>query len=114
MRDYIPKHSRYRMPKDRYQQAKYAMKSYLRLQREFRALPPGGDINSPEAIRRFLLNAWLTAMDRAVAEIPVEYRKALLNNLWHGTPCPHIAAERTWSEWRCRLLYHVAQNLNIP
>lgn len=113
MRDYVPKHSRYRMPKERYQQAKYALKSYPRLKQEFRNLPAEADPNSDEAIRRFLLNTWLTAVDRAVMNIPKEYRSGLLENIWHGTPYPYIAAERTWSEWRCRLLYHIAQNLNI-
>lgn len=126
MRDYIPqKQDKYWLPANVYRQAKYAVRDYDRLKAEYNDLllpsvtGEGGHGSSPgnptenSAMRRAQLSDRLTAIDRAVAQIPEEYRRGLLDNVMYGAACPYIAAPRTWATWRRRLLYYVAKYLNI-
>ena len=125
MRDYIPQKDKYWMPRDRYLQAKYAVKSYERLQTEYRELlyrsttasGRGGRVSDPTAYageRRKELGDRLTAIDRAFAQIPEEYRQGVLDHIRYGGRYPCTAGEATWARWTRRVLYCVAKYLNIP
>ena len=127
MRDYIPqKQDKYWLPANVYRQAKYAVRDYDRLKAEYNELllpsvtgEGGGHGSTPgnptenSAMRRAQLSDRLTAIDRAVAQIPEEYRRGLLDNIMYGAACPYSAGIATWSRQRRKLLYFVAKYLNI-
>lgn len=74
----------------------------------------GADPTGAIAARRVELSDRLTAIDRAFAQIPEEYRQGVLDHLRYGGKYPFSAGEATWARWTRRVLYHVAKYLNIP
>lgn len=56
----------------------------------------------------------LNAIDDALKQIPIEYRQHIFDNVVHKTAYPlDYANKNTWSMWRTRFLYYVAENLKI-
>ena len=104
----------YTLPDDVRQQAIGALKGYHRLQQMYRDIPADTDRHTEQGVQRMVIHARLVAMDRAVAEIPEEYRRGLLEKIWHDAPYPYIAGEATWKRQRRKLLFLVAKYLAIP
>lgn len=127
MREYQPKREYpYKLPKAVYYQALYAVRDYDRVKREYNTMlglsasPDGqprstapGDPTGRLAIRRTELSDRLTAIDRALCEIPKEYRRGVANNVMYGSPYPYMASIATWSRWRRKFLYFVAAYLRL-
>lgn len=53
------------------------------------------------------------AIDKALERIPTEYRKQVFENIVHKKAFPDYADRTTWSRWRMRFLYFVAENLKL-
>lgn len=124
MRDYLPKS--YKLPKATYYRALYAVRDYERLNREYNIILHGtatsdgqphsvspGDPSAHKAVRLAELSTTLTAIDRALQEVPEEYRKGVTDNIMYKLPYPYTASISTWSNHRRRFLYYVAKYLRI-
>jgi DNA-directed RNA polymerase specialized sigma24 family protein len=108
------KNNPYILPDDVRQQAIGALRGYHRLQQQLAELSDTAAPDSDTGVRRMLIHSRLVAMDRAIAQIPEEYRAGLLGKLWHHAPYPYIAGEATWKRQRRKLLYYTAKYLAIP
>ena len=53
----------------------------------------------------------IKAIDDALVKIPQEYRKHIFDNVVDKKPYPYFANKATWSRWRVRFLYYVADEL---
>ena len=128
MRDYIPKREfPYKLPRNVYYQALYAVRDYARVRSEYKEMlhasapsdgqPHGstpGDPTGKLAARRAELSDKLTAIDRALCEIPKEYRRGVADNVRYGAGYPlTMAGIATWSRYRRKFLYYVAKNLRL-
>ena len=129
MREYLVKErNRYYLPKAVYYQALYAVRDYDRLRSEYAEVlagsvgvagdgqPSGSRIARPtqrKGEKLAEISEKIAAIERALAEIPDEYQKAVFENVKDCAPYPYIASLPTWSRWRRRFLYHVAKNLRL-
>lgn len=56
----------------------------------------------------------INAIDNALKKIPIEYRQYVFDNVVYKTAYPFNYAHRnTWSMWRMRFLYFVAEELEL-
>lgn len=76
----------------------------------------GNNIGKPtenKAVKLAELMTVKTAIDKAVKQIPEEYRMYIFENVAYKIPYPNIAHRNTWTNWRVRFMYYVAKNLNL-
>ncbi len=116
MRDYQPKKNNpYRLPQNLYNQVKYIIKDYKRLNEEYKNL---STINENERNWAMLCTtaSKISAIRTAFSSIPPEYRKGLMNNLENERTkdgyYPSDADYRTYQMYKQRLIFYVAKNLN--
>lgn len=80
-------------------------------------MPKSSDVGKPtekKAIAIAETQDTLNAIDKALKQIPIEYRHYIFENVVYGTAYPLDYADKsTWSRWRMRFLYFVAVNLNL-
>ncbi|MBR4330077.1 MAG: hypothetical protein IKP71_09510 [Candidatus Riflebacteria bacterium] len=116
MREYQPKKNNpYRLPQNLYNEVKYIIKDYKRLKEEYTALT-----EAPEAERNWVrlcsAGAKISAVNRAIEEIPPEYRVGVMNNMENERSrdgyYPDNADYRTYQTYKRRLIFHVAKNMN--
>ena len=55
----------------------------------------------------------INAIEDALKQIPMEYRQYIFDNVVHKIKYPDFADKMTWSRWRMRFLYWVADNLGL-
>lgn len=129
MRDYQPKRNNpYWLPSAVYFQSLYAVRDYDRLRNEYDIIlhgsPPSVGDGQPrgtkptdpverKAEKLAGISEKLSAIERALDQLPQEYRRGVFNNVRYGTRYPYTASDGTWSRWRRRFLYFVANNLHI-
>lgn len=128
MREYqVKKNNPFWLPKAVYYQALYAVRDYDRLCREyqdilFESAPPadgqprGTRMGAPteqKAERLAEVSEKLDAIERALEQLPEEYRKGVFDNIRKNTAYPYTAGRATWARHRRRFLYHVAKNLHL-
>ena len=53
----------------------------------------------------------IDAIDKALKLIPSEYRTQVFDKVVYKAPYPYYADKSTWSRWRMRFLYYVAERL---
>ena len=53
------------------------------------------------------------AIEKALDEIPDEYREGLMDNITSHDRYEAFAHENTWKVWKQRFIYHAANNLGI-
>ena len=141
MRNYQRKRNNpYQLPHNVYMQCLYAIRDYDRLKKEIddiihsspdryttyldtingeatecRAyITPGsvaGDPTQDKAIRIEAINERCRSVERALARIPAEYRKGVLDNIMYGVGYPNDADPETYRRWRRRVIYYVAQKM---
>ena len=79
-------------------------------------IPKSSDVGKPtekKAIAIAETQDTLNAIDKALKQIPIEYRQHIFDNVVHKIKYPDFADKTTWSRWRMRFLYFVAVNLNL-
>ncbi len=79
-------------------------------------MPKSSDVGKPtekKAIAIAETQDTLNAIDKALKQIPIEYRQHIFDNVVHKIKYPDFADKTTWSRWRMRFLYFVAVNLNL-
>ncbi len=128
MREYLPKRENpYWLPHAIFFQALYAVRDYDRQRQEYNDIlngsapmgdgqPRGTVVGNPterKAEKLEVISEKLSAIERALDEIPKEYRLSIFNNVRYGTRYPYTASGGTWSRWRRRFLFYVAKNLGL-
>lgn len=126
MRHYQPKkNNTYQLPHDLYMRMLYLVRDYDRMKKEASEIassypilsgqPSKNSISDPtgeKAVRLAAINRDCDAVDRALKQIPEEYRKGVIGHMLYKTPYPIDAGEATYKRWRCRFIYYVAKNLS--
>lgn len=126
MRNYQrQKNNPYKLPHNLYMRMLYLVRDYERIKSE-RAdilhsspspdgIPHSGTGNPTEnkGIKLAMLDNECDAVESALATIPEEYRKGIMDNICYGSPYPYTAHRNTYSYWRAKLLNALAKNLNI-
>ena len=126
MKDYQIKKTDYHLRHNVYMQTLYIIRDYKNIQAKASAIileqasqdgqPKGngvGQPTEPKAIRRECLMEKLNAMDEAIQIIPEEYRKGILQNIINRKSYPDDASASTYSRWRQRFIFEVAERLNL-
>lgn len=60
------------------------------------------------AIKRATLSVQLDIVERAIQQIPEEFRPAIWENVLYRTRFPSTATLRTWKRWKQRFIWYVA------
>lgn len=63
------------------------------------------------ALRRVAISTQISAVDRALAQIPEAYRKGIMNQIQWRDRYPDWAAVNTWKMWKQRFVYYVAREI---
>lgn len=126
MRNYQrQKNNPYKLPHNLYMRMLYLVRDYERIKSErvdiLHSSPvhdgqPHSGIGNPteiKGIKLAVLNDECRAVEKALQTIPDEYRKGILDNICYGALYPYTAHRNTYSYWRSKLLYSIAQNLNM-
>lgn len=72
-----------------------------------------GNPTEQKAMKLAMIDRECDAVSKAIAKIPDEYRKPIINNICYGSQYPYTAHRNTYSYWRARLLNNIAQNLGL-
>lgn len=109
MRDYQAKKSDYYLPGYAYGQALAVVRAYPGILQEL----DGG--RRHDRIVTMTLRHQAEVVERALAEIPEEYRTGVLDNILERVSMDRLefAGRNTWSRWRGRFLWEVARNLHL-
>ena len=128
MREYIPSEkNKYWLPHNVYYIALYTVRDYDRLCGEYQDIlyssapsadgqPRGTRMGAPteqKAERIAEVSEKLDAIERALNQLPEEYRQPVFNNVRYNRPYPYTAGVSTWSRWRRRFLFYVAKYLHL-
>ena len=128
MRDYQPhKNNPYWLPNTLYRRVLDTVRDYGRMVEEYKELfhetasgdgqprssSPGDPVERKvERIERLWND--IRAIEMAMIRVPSEYRQGVLRNIQAGGwPVDVPAHLNTWSKWRRRFLYWVAENLKL-
>ena len=116
MKDYQPKRNNpYRLPPNLYNEVKYMIKDFDRLNEEYSGMTNVFDEDRNWA-KLCTVASKLSAINTAILRIPPEYRSGVINNLMHErTPdgyYPSNADYRTYQSYKQKLIYSVAKNMN--
>ncbi len=124
MRYYQPKKKNaYILPQNLYMRVIYLVRDYDRLKEEYKEIvelsrggdsgPKGGGIGDPTgqaALKASSVGDQINAIEKALRQIPKEYRLGIKKSVMYGTRYPDSAIA-TWSRHKARFLYHVAKNM---
>lgn len=128
MRDYQRTKGKYILPREVYHQTIWIIRDYPRMKEDADAilvespgpsdgLPRGkggtSDPNAGKAIRREELLAKIRVIDRELARIPREYRKAIWQSIMYRTPYPMDAERSTYGHIKSMFIYRVAAGLHL-
>jgi hypothetical protein len=131
VRDYQPKKNNpYLLPRNLYMQTVYMIRDYDRLKDEYREIfdesPPLLDDNTAvmksrnitsltekKAIRLATASEKISAVDKALKQVPKEYHDGVFSNVKYGGWFPNDAAVSTYRYWKQRFIYHTAQNMGF-
>ena len=116
----------YELPKEVYMQTLWFIRTYPQMQEEYEDTPEkahvmdgqprGTDIGDPTgqmAVRRAELAVKLEAIDRALNEIPAEYRQSVKDSIILRVPYRDYASRKTWATYRRRFVYFVAKYMGF-
>ena len=121
------KNNPYHLPHALYMQTIYTIRDYSRLRDQLddrlglKAVandgqPHGSGKSDPTAQQAIdMLDSYASAVvgiiDSALMEIPEEYRRGVWNSIQTGERFPDDAHKNTYSRWRSRFIWIVAQNI---
>lgn len=126
MRDYqCQKNNPYKLPNSLYKRMIDLVRDYDRIKQQrndiVNSTPERDGITSNtlgnptenRAIKLIILSRDCEAIEKALAKIPKEYHKGILNNILYHAKYPYIASERTYGYQKSRFIYFIAENLNL-
>ena len=130
--------SQYLLPSNLYRRVIYTIKDYDRLKQEYQAVLESSrkpnvscgtdgrgrpvaeyvrcsgaayDPTAEKGVKLAMMSDEIHAIERALEQIPKEYRDGVFGNIRYGAAYPDIAHYHTWQKWRQRFVYFVASKL---
>lgn len=127
MRDYNRKKGKYILPYSVYHQTLWIIRDYDRMREELHdiatsspappdGLPKGSNISDEvfkKVKKREALYEKVSAIESELKLIPAEYREAVWKNIQTRKPFPLDAGRATYSRYKSRYIYKVAEKLKI-
>lgn len=127
MRDYQrKKHTSYTLPKTVYNETLWKIRDYYRMKEIAEAIldatsNSNGTCNTNNvsdkvanvAAKRERFLAYIRTIERALQQIPPEYRDGVWNNIQNRTPYPHYAGRATFGRYKAKFIYLVAEAFEI-
>lgn len=128
MRDYQrKKQSKYILPKAVYHQSLWKIRDYYRLKEAAEDLMYSSnnsedntsrtnipsDVVASTVVKRDKFLFTVDNIDKALIEIPIEYRKAIWDNIQYEMPYPIYADRSTYGRYKSKLIYLVADKLEL-
>ena len=126
MRDYQrKKNNPYELPKSLYKRMIDLVRDYERIKRQrddiINSTPEHDGVSSNtignptenKAIKLAILGRDCEAVEKALAKIPKEYHKGIMNNIIYHARYPYTASERTYGYQKSRFIYFIAKNLYL-
>lgn len=126
MRNYQrKKNNPYKLPHNLYMRMLYLVRDYERIKSERSDIlynspaldgQPHSGLGNPtetKGIKLAMLDTECSAVEKALSNIPQEYRKGIMDNICYGSPYPIDADPETYGRWRRRFLYHIAKNIGL-
>lgn len=114
MRNYQrQKNNPYKLPDGLYRRMIDLVRDYERIKQQRENIVNDATENKAiKLIKLAVLNQDCEAIEKALAKIPKEYHKGIMDNILYHAKYPYIAAERTYSYQKSRFIYFIAENLN--
>ena len=124
-REYQRKHNNpYVLPHNLYMHILYLVRDYDRMKAQLSdilfssqapdGMPKGtqtGDPTANKAVQTSFSNIQIDAIEKALAMVPVEYRKGVFDQIRYGGWFPFDADPSTYRRWKQRFLYWVCVHL---
>lgn len=126
MRDYQrEKNNSWHLPKQLYKQTLCLIRDYPRLKEEYKDVIEGrhfqegggksskpGDPTGTLACRIESIHDRIVAVEKALTDIPEEYRNGIWKNIAYDTRFPDDADRTTYGRWKARYVWQVAYNMH--
>lgn len=127
VRDYQPKKSKYILPQGIYLSTLWIIRDYSRMKESIEdsiltspsndGMPKGTNVSDPTARKAMDLSDVVMKRIRAIEEarndIPEEYMHGVWNNVQYRMPFPMDAARETYSRYKSKYIYKVAERLGL-
>ena len=124
-KDYQPKKTKYILPQGIYMSTLWIIRDYARMKESIEdsilttpvrdGMPRGSGISDPTANKAMNLSDVIMMRIRAIEEakrdIPEEYMHGVWNNIQYRMPFPNDAARETYSRYKSKYIYRVAEIL---
>ncbi|MBP3380689.1 MAG: hypothetical protein J6K77_07510 [Ruminococcus sp.] len=109
MRNYQPqKNNPYKLPTSLYRRMIDLVRDYDRI-REQKSSILSGDPTGNDKLA--MLSRDCEAVEKALARIPPEYHRGIMNSILYHSKYPYTAGERTYGYWKSKLAYFIAEYL---
>ena len=126
-RDYQPRKTKYILPQGIYISTLWIIRDYARMKESIEdvilttpthdGMPKGSNISDPTAAKAMKLSEAIMKRIRAIEEakndIPEEYMHGVWNNIQYRMPFPQDAARETYSRYKSKYIYRVAERLGL-
>ena len=126
-KDYQPKKTKYILPQGIYMSTLWIIRDYYRMKESEEdailttpvhdGMPRGSGVSDPTANKAMSLSGVIggriKAIEEAKHEIPDEYMHGVWNNIQYRMPFPQDAARETYSRYKSKYIYLVAERLEL-
>ena len=126
-RDYQPRKTKYILPQGIYISTLWIIRDYARMKESIEdailttpdhdGMPRGSGISDPTAAKAMKLSdaimKRIRAIEGAKEDIPEEYMHGVWNNIQYRMPFPQDAARETYSRYKSKYIYRVAERLGL-
>lgn len=127
IRDYQPKKTKYILPQGIYMSTLWIIRDYSRMKESIEdailttpvhdGMPRGSGISDPTANKAMSLSGVIggriKAIEEAKKDIPEEYMHGVWNNIQYRMPFPQDAARETYSRYKSKYIFLVAERLGL-
>lgn len=126
-KDYQPKKTKYILPQGIYMSTLWIIRDYARMKESIEdailttpvhdGMPRGSGISDPTANKAMSLSdvimMRIKAIEEAKKDIPEEYMHGVWNNIQYRMPFPQDAARETYSRYKSKYIFLVAERLGL-
>lgn len=127
MKEYQPKKTKYILPQGIYMSTLWIIRDYARMKESEEdailttpvhdGTPRGSGISDPTANKAMslggVIGARIKAIEEAKRDVPEEYMHGVWNNIQYRMPFPQSAARETYSRYKSKYIYGVAERLGL-
>ena len=126
-KDYQPKKTKYILPQGIYMSTLWIIRDYARMKESIEdailttpvhdGMPRGSGVSDPTANKAMSLSgvigSRIKAIEEAKKDIPDEYMHGVWNNIQYRMPFPQDAARETYSRYKSKYIFLVAERLGL-